>query len=92
MGKIVWSLPGAPMDLKVKMDLNLVQVGCLGGHDRIVDRRKWKCARLLKCVELIDFSTSLSYDENLDQCFLSLPAEVVGISSGRDLANSKQER
>ena len=58
VGKIVWSLPGAPMDLKVKMDLNLVQVGCLGGHDRTVDRRKWKCARLLKCVELIDFSTS----------------------------------
>ena len=57
VGKIVWSLPGAPMDLKVKMDLNMVQVGCLGGHDRIVDRRKWKCARLLKCVELKHFPT-----------------------------------
>ena len=66
VGKIVWSLPGAPMDLKVKMDLNLVQVGCRRSHDRIVDRRKWRCAQLLKCVELIDFSTSLSYDENLD--------------------------
>ena len=33
VGNIVWSLPGAPMDLKVKMDLNVVQVGCPGGHD-----------------------------------------------------------
>ena len=39
VGKIVWSLPGAPMDLKVKMDLNMVQVACLGSHDndRTVD-------------------------------------------------------
>ena len=59
VGKIVWSVPGAPMDLKVKMDLNVVQVGCRGSHDRVVDRRKWICAQLLKCVELIDFSTSI---------------------------------
>ena len=58
VGKIVWSLPGAPMDLKVKMDLNVVQVGCRGGYDRIFDLRKLKCAQLLKCVELIDFSPS----------------------------------
>ena len=46
VGKIVWSVPGAPMDLKVKMELNVVQVGRLGGHDRTVDRRKWKCAQI----------------------------------------------